>query len=604
MAAARRARRTGSLSHYRFVLYPAKMPDLDSPMQVPDDDATRLMTAGMPERAVLRPGTVLGNTYVIQGLLGRCSMGEVYRAKHIGLGTEYAVKIMLPSLASDPKIVQLYSEEARKLCRVNNAAIVDYEGFFRDEHGLRYLVTEFVQGESLEQMLRRRRLEPDEVLRLRDRLASGLAAVHEMGIAHRNVSPEKILLPDASVDSAKLIDFGIAEAMAPAGATLVGGSSSAKYSFASPEQLGLYGGNIDLRSDIYSLGLVLAAAAIGFSKKLDMGNSPTTMLAARQKVPDLCEVPASLRGVIAPMLEPRPENRPPSMRALLGYDGDGGRKPAAGAQRAPDGSRRMAMLAIGAVAAIAILAGAAFFALREMKPPPSTAGLRAALAAATVGYHCASLEFAAGADHSVRISGYAASPDDIARFRQAVGSIGGIAKLDFAVQLRVWPYCELTAMLRSLIARPQRATPSLALLPTSDAAHLGEPLVVDVRTPSFDGYVYIDYFDRHGQVLHLFPNTRDRLTFRPARNHLVLGRPPFARCWVLGGIAGEHLVSLVAVPEPLFLDPRAEVEDAHAYLPALSQAAAALPSGSGAATLHFFQLQAGSSYAPPATGCQ
>ena len=117
MAAARRARRTGSLSHYRFVLYPAKMPDLDSPMQVPDDDATRLMTAGMPERAVLRPGTVLGNTYVIQGLLGRCSMGEVYRAKHIGLGTEYAVKIMLPSLASDPKIVQLQRRSAQVVSR-------------------------------------------------------------------------------------------------------------------------------------------------------------------------------------------------------------------------------------------------------------------------------------------------------------------------------------------------------------------------------------------------------------------------------------------------------------------------------------------------------
>jgi serine/threonine protein kinase len=574
-------------------------------MQVRDDDATRLMTAGMPARAVLRPGTVLGNTYVIEGLLGRCSMGEVYLAKHIGLGTEHAVKVILPSFANDPQFVELFREEARKLGRINNAAVVNYEGFFRDEHGLCYLVTEFVHGESLEQVLRHRRLEPDEVLRLRDRLASGLAAAHELDIVHRKLSPENVLLPNGSVDRAKLIDFGIAMSMAAAAdGTLIGDTFAGKYSFASPEQVGLYGGKIDPRSDIYSLGLVLAAAAIGYGKKLDMGNSPATMLAARQKVPDLSEVSALLRGVIAPMLEPRPDDRLPSIRTLLGYDGDGGRKPAAGAQRAPDGSRRVAMLAIGAAAALAILAGTAFFALREIKPTPSTAGLRAALAASTVGYHCASLEFAANADRSVRISGYAASPDDIARLRQAVGSIGGIAKLDFAVQLRVWPYCELSAMLRSLIARPQRATPSLALLPTSDAAHLGEPLVVDVRTPSFDGYVYIDYFDRHGQVLHLFPNTRDRLTFRPARNHLVLGRPPFARCWVLGGIAGEHLVSLVAVPEPLFLDPRAEVEDAHAYLPALSQAVAALPSGSGAAILRFFQLQAGRSYALPATGCQ
>jgi hypothetical protein len=259
---------------------------------------------------------------------------------------------------------------------------------------------------------------------------------------------------------------------------------------------------------------------------------------------------------------------------------------------------------VAAVGALAVLAGAAFYFLRAVQPRPSIAGLQAELAAVTAGYHCASLDFAVGADRSVRISGYAASPDDIAKIRQAVGSIDGIAKLDFTVQLRMWPHCEITAMLRNLIARPQRAATSLALLPTSDAAHLGEPLVIDVRTPSFDGYVYIDYFDRQGQVLHLFPNSRDRLTFRPARNHLVLGRPPFARCWVLGGITGEQLVTLVAAPEPLFLVPRAEVEDAHAYLPALSQAVAALPSGSGAATLHFFQLQAASPYALPATGCQ
>src|SRR5215471_20736175 len=119
----------------------------------PDDDATRIIT-GRPASSVLAPGTLLGNTYVIEALLARGGMGEVYRAKHAELGTEHAIKIMLPSLADDPKIVQLFLEEARKLGRLNNEAVVDYQGFFRDELGLRYLVTEFVQGESLDQVLR------------------------------------------------------------------------------------------------------------------------------------------------------------------------------------------------------------------------------------------------------------------------------------------------------------------------------------------------------------------------------------------------------------------------------------------------------------------
>ncbi len=587
----------GTLSRVAGLCYIGPMPDPDFPSQAPDDDATRLMTAG------LQPGSVLGNTYVIEALLGRGGMGEVYRAKHIELGTEHAIKIMLPNFANDPKIVQLFREEARKLGRINNAAIVDYEGFFRDEHGLRYLVTEFVHGESLERILRRRRLEPNEVLRLRDRLALGLAAAHEMDIVHRDVSPENILLPEGSVDRAKLIDFGIAKSMTASSATLIGDTFSGKYSFASPEQVGLYGGKVDLRSDIYSLGLVLAAAAIGFGKKLDMGNSPATMLAARQRVPDLAEVPAPLRPIIAPMLEPRPDDRPPSMRALLGDEGESIRKTAPGRPSAVTGSwRRRAMRAVAAVAALLVLAGVTFFVLREL--PPSTDELRNEIAAATAGYQCASLDYRVSADRSVRIAGYAASPADMAQIRQAVGSIDGIAKLDFAVELRIWPYCEVTAMLQNLIAHPPRVAAKLALLPTSDAAHLGEPLVVDVRTPSFDGYVYIDYFDRQGEVLHLLPNSRDRLNFRPAQNHLIVGKPPFARCWVLGGSIGEQLVTMVAAGDPLFADPRPEVEDARAYLPNLARAIDSLSPGNGAAALRFFQLQEASPFASPQNGCR
>src|SRR5262249_26309803 len=145
------------------------------------------------------PHTVLGNTYVIVELVARGGMGEVYLAKHIELGTDHAIKVIVPSLAKEPKIVDAFREEARKLGRVQNDAIVSYEGFFRDDQGRRYLVMEFVRGPSLEQVLRRRRLEPDEVLRLRDRLALGLAAAHEKDIVHRDLSPENIILPGGEV---------------------------------------------------------------------------------------------------------------------------------------------------------------------------------------------------------------------------------------------------------------------------------------------------------------------------------------------------------------------------------------------------------------------
>ena len=554
-----------------------------------DGEATRVVT-GRAASSTLAPGTLLGNTYIIEELLARGGMGEVYRARHVELGTEHAIKIILPSLAEDPKIVQLFREEARKLGRLNNDAVVDYEGFFRDERGLRYLVTEFVPGESLEQLLRRRRLEPDEVLRLRDRLALGLAAAHEMDIVHRDVSPENILLPEGSIDRAKLIDFGIAKSTASGSLTVIGSDFAGKYSYVSPEQVGLFGGRVDLRSDIYSLGLVLAAAALGFGRKLDMGNSAPTMIAARQRVPDLSEVPAPLRAVIAPLLEPRPDDRPSSMRALVN-----------GRENKPLPPPKSQLIWWTALAAT-VFAASVFAALIVARvvipppPPPSIEEVDAQIKAAISEYRCASLDSSVDLDRSAHLSGFAATQEDIERLRGAVDKIGGIKKLVFDVRLRIWPYCEVVALLQPVVTHTSAPAPSLALVPAGPGAHIGGALVIDTRAPSFDGYIYIDYFvDAEGDVIHMFPNPMDpEPLIRPARSPMALGKPPFNRCYTLGGSAGEQqLVTLTAATKPLFRDQRPERENARDYLPRLSAAINTLPSGSSsAAALLFFQLLA------------
>jgi hypothetical protein len=529
---------------------------------------------------------VLGNTYTIEALLARGGMGEVYRARHVELGSEHAIKIMLPSLAEDPKIVQLFREEARKLGRVKNDAVVDYEGFFRDEHGLRYLVTEFVPGESLEQVLRRRRLEPGEVLRLRDRLAFGLAAAHEMGIVHRDVSPENILLPDGNIDRAKLIDFGIAKSTDPAGLTIIGSDFAGKYSYVSPEQVGLFGGRIDLRSDIYSLGLVLAAAAIGFGRKLDMGNSAPTMIAARQRVPDLSEVPASLRAVIAPMLEPRPNDRPSSMRALPSG-------PSKEAHPSPKG--RLIWWAGLAATALAAAVVAALIVARVVTPPPSIEEVDAQIKTVISGFGCAALDYSVDrGDRSVHLSGFAPTQGEIERLHDAVGKIDGIKKLVFDVDLRIWPFCEAVALLQPVVTRTPAPAPNLALVPPGSGAHIGDDLIMDVRAPSFDGYIYVDYFaDSEGDVVHLLPNKLDpEILKRPARNPFTLGKSPFKSCLVLAGNAAEQqLVTLTASAQRLFRDERPIQENAREYLPALSSAIKSLPESSNrGAALLFFQL--------------
>ena len=265
--------------------------------------------------ATMPPGSVLIYTYRIDALIGRGGMGEVYKAHHVELDTAHAIKMILPEMANDPKVVSLFRREASVLRQVRHPAVVGYDGVFRDENGRVYLVMEFVEGPSLDQLMRRAPLTVGEVRRLRDRVASGLADAHRQGVIHRDLSPNNIIVPGNDVSQAKIIDFGIAKVQDPEVGTIVGSMFAGRYSYASPEQVGMFGGIVDARSDIYTLGLVLAAAAVG--KHLDMGTSLMSVIKAREHAPDLSAVPEDLHAELTWMLQPDPANRPASMEELL-----------------------------------------------------------------------------------------------------------------------------------------------------------------------------------------------------------------------------------------------------------------------------------------------
>ena len=138
---------------------------------------------------------------------------------------------------------------------------------------------------------------------------------------HRDLSPDNIILPGGKVERAKIIDFGIARSATIGGETLIGGSFAGKYNYVSPEQLGLYGGDVRERSDIYSLGLVLAAAMRG--SPIDMGGSQMEVVEKRRVVPDLSTIHDDFRPIIEAMLQPNPADRPESMAEIARMTRDG-----------------------------------------------------------------------------------------------------------------------------------------------------------------------------------------------------------------------------------------------------------------------------------------
>lgn len=203
----------------------------------------------------LEPGVVLASRYVVQGLLGRGGMGSVHKAHDRVLDETVALKILKPHFARAPEIAQRFRTEiklARKIRNPNVCAIHEYG----DTDGIRYLSMEFVDGVTLREKIRETGgLQPPEALEIAGQILSGLQAVHDVGIIHRDLKTPNIMLDTAGL--VRLMDFGMAKqrGVNDGGAATAIGQIMGTPEFMSPEQA--KGERADFQSDIYAMGVVL-----------------------------------------------------------------------------------------------------------------------------------------------------------------------------------------------------------------------------------------------------------------------------------------------------------------------------------------------------------
>jgi serine/threonine-protein kinase len=277
------------------------------------------MQSGFTSRHARIPaGTRLNGIYEIDHSIGAGGMGEIYKGHNIQTGDVVAIKLMLPELAENEAAMALFRKEASALHSLYHEAIVRYYVFTVEPMLQRpYLAMEFVEGQSLSDLLKHGPLTFEAMYALKYRLATGLQAAHERGVIHRDVSPDNIIIPGGDVSRAKIIDFGIARSTQIGEGTVIGGGFAGKYNYVSPEQLGLFGGDVTGRSDIYSLGLLLAETLTG--QPIDMGGSQFDVVEKRRKVPHLGAIDLRVRPLLEKMLQPDPANRPDSMAAVAAW---------------------------------------------------------------------------------------------------------------------------------------------------------------------------------------------------------------------------------------------------------------------------------------------
>jgi serine/threonine protein kinase len=251
----------------------------------------------------LEPGQILANTYTVLDMVGRGGLSEVYRVRHRELGSERAVKILKPEHAVDPLVNNMMADEACALLNLPHPGVVRCHELMRHGDGRLFIVMNFVRGPTLARQAAP--MHVAAVVTLARRLAATLAAIHASGYVHQDISPENVVLPNARLRAAVIIDFGVVLDLHSGAAHRRPVSFAGKLSFASPEQI--IGAPVTPASDLYSLGLVVAAAARG--AKLDMGRDRASALAARKELPALSSVPAPLVPLLENLLHPDPGMR-------------------------------------------------------------------------------------------------------------------------------------------------------------------------------------------------------------------------------------------------------------------------------------------------------
>src|SRR5688572_15344869 len=214
-------------------------------------------------------GSVLAGKYRIDELLNEGGMGSVYRGTHTLMDKTVAVKVLRPSLAADEKIVARFSREARAASRISHPNALSVTDFGEDDNGTVYLVMEFLSGRTLKQVIRDEGPLPlPRIVEITRQVGDALAAAHTQGVVHRDLKSDNIMLLDTTSvgDHAKVLDFGIAKINEPDG-EFDGGLTAPNLvvgtpQYMSPEQCA-QDSQIDHRSDIYSLGVILYEMLVG-----------------------------------------------------------------------------------------------------------------------------------------------------------------------------------------------------------------------------------------------------------------------------------------------------------------------------------------------------
>jgi serine/threonine-protein kinase len=267
------------------------------------------------ERAGLLTGVLFEGKYQVGPLLGEGGMGQVYRATHLLMRKDVALKVLRPAMSVHPEIVERFRREAESAARLSHPHIISVLDFGRAVDGTFFLVMEFIVGSSLTAALRDGPLPWRRVCRLGMQMLGALGEAHRAGVVHRDLKPDNIMLQvnAAGEENLKIVDFGIAKLVEGGGPQLTAaGLVFGTPSYLSPEQA--QGRPVTHHADLYAMGVILFQMLTGRLPFKAASTMELLSLHIQEPPPRVRhlnpDVPAILDELVFRALGKTPEQRP------------------------------------------------------------------------------------------------------------------------------------------------------------------------------------------------------------------------------------------------------------------------------------------------------
>ncbi|HJL17275.1 MAG TPA: protein kinase [Sandaracinaceae bacterium LLY-WYZ-13_1] len=256
-------------------------------------------------------GRTIGGRYVITERIGSGGMGTVYRARHEVVGRDVAIKFLSPELGADATNRRRFLREAKAANRIDHEHIIDITDFGETDDGLVYLVMEYLDGESLADLVDRGPLSTARAVTIAMQMAAALARAHELDVIHRDIKPDNVYLirHTGGADFVKLLDFGLAKMKGEIRLT-ASGAVFGTPEYMAPEQA--RGAPLTGKADLYAVGCVIYEMLTG-EPPFD-GPTPDLILKHIREVPPppsahVGGIPVELDEVVTQLLEKDPDRR-------------------------------------------------------------------------------------------------------------------------------------------------------------------------------------------------------------------------------------------------------------------------------------------------------